>query len=122
MAGPLPPYDRINELVRAHLGPVRRAGHGVLPNGTPDGEAAVMARTGFEDPERIVVPAGQIILRTPADVVSWVHSRSDSAPALFGEGLGTFDEELRALLHDAAPGGRFAEPLPASEIVVWRRP
>ena len=121
-ADPVPPYDRIHELVRAHLGPVRRAGRGVLPNGTPGGEAAVLARTGFGEPERIVIPAGQIVLRTPDDVVSWVHSRSDSAPALFGEGLETFDEELRALLHVVAPGGRFAEPLPASEIIVWRRP
>lgn len=121
-ADPAPPYDRINALVRAHLGPVRRAGRGVLLNGTPDDEAAVLAQIGFEDPERIVIPAGQILLRTPDDLVSWVHSRSESAPALFGTGLATFDEELRALLHDAAPNGRFAEPLPDSEIIVWRRP
>ena len=64
LADPAPPYDRIHELVRAHLGPVRRAGRGVLLNGTPDGEAAVMAQIGFEDPERIVIPAGQILVRT----------------------------------------------------------
>jgi len=122
LTDPAPPYDRIGELVRTHLGPMRRAGRGVLPNGTPGGEAAVMERTGFVAPERIVIPAGQVLSRTPDDIVAWVHSRSDSAPALFGDGLDTFDDELRALLDESAPEGRFAEHLPDSEIIVWRRP
>lgn len=122
LADPAPPHQGIRELVRKHLGPVRRAGRGVLVNGTPDDEVAVLARNGFDGPDRITVPAGQVLLRTPEDVIAWVYSRSDSAPGLFGDGLAAFDAELRALLAEAAPHGYFAEHVPDTELVVWRRP
>jgi hypothetical protein len=32
------------------------------------------------------------------------------------------ERDLRALLREASPGNRFAECLPATEIMVWRRP
>ncbi len=122
LADPAPPYDGIRELVRKHLGPVRRAGREVLLNGTPDDEVAVLARNGFDGPDRITVPAGEVLLRTPEDVIAWVYSRADSAPGLFGDSLAAFDAELRALLAEAAPHGRFAEHVPDTELVVWRRP
>lgn len=52
---PAPPYERIGELVRRYLGPVRRAGQGTLINGTPGREDLVLARAGFVDFERHVV-------------------------------------------------------------------
>lgn len=119
---PAPPYGRIGELVRQYLGPVRRAGQGTLAGGTPGREDLVLARAGFVDFERHVVPAGDVADRPADSVVAWVFSRSDSAPHLFGDRLADFERELRALLREAAPDGRFAEHLPPTEIMIWRRP
>jgi hypothetical protein len=117
-----PPYDRIGDLVRRYLGPVRRAGQGLLVNGTPDREDLVLERAGFVDFERHVVPAGDVVDRTVDDIVAWAFSRSDSAPHLFGDRLADFERDLRELLRRASPGNRFAERLPATEIMTWRRP
>ncbi|MCI3928378.1 class I SAM-dependent methyltransferase [Streptomyces sp. AN091965] len=119
-AHPPVPYAAIDELVRRYLGPVRRAGRGVLPQGTPGGEAAVFARAGFAGPERLVVPGGQALQRTADDVVAGVFSMSFSAPHLFGPRRGDFESELRELLRKAAPAGRFAERRPSTEIFLWR--
>ncbi|MFI7102321.1 class I SAM-dependent methyltransferase [Streptomyces sp. NPDC050161] len=119
---PAPPYDRIGELVRRYLGPVRRAGRGVLVNGTPDREDLVLARTGFVNCERHVVPAGGVADRTTDDMVAWVFSRSNCAPHLFGDRLPDFERDLREVLRQAAPENRFAERLPATGIMIWRKP
>jgi SAM-dependent methyltransferase len=121
-APPAPPSAQIGDLVRRYLGPVRRAGRGTLPHGTPDREHLVLARAGFEDFQRHVVPAGRLIERTADDLVAWVFSHSGSAPHLFGEQVAQFEKNLRALLREAAPEGRFAEYLPATEIMTWRKP
>ena len=122
LPAPGPPYAQIRELVQRHLGPVRRAGQGRLTNGTPDREDLVLAQVGFESFERHVVPAGQVVERTPDDIVAWVFSRSDSAPHLFGDTVAEFERELQALLAAASPDGRFAEHLPPTEIMIWRKP
>jgi SAM-dependent methyltransferase len=121
LADPAPPYDEIRDLVRKYLGPVRRAGRGVLPDGTKDGEKAVLARSGFAGPEKIIVPGGEVVPRSFDDVTAWVHSQSGSAPGLFGDDLAVFDADLHALLARAAPGGLFAEHVPDTEVRVWRR-
>ena len=117
-----PPLAEIRELVRRYLGPVRRAGQGTLPDGTPGKEELVLARAGFEAFERQVVAAGRIIERTPDDVVALVFSLSDSAPHLFGDEVDGFERDLRALLQQTAPDGRFGQPLPSTEIRIWRKP
>jgi SAM-dependent methyltransferase len=122
LPAPEPPYAQIRELVRRHLGPMRRAGQATLANGTPDREDLVLARAGFEAFERHIVPAGHVLHRTPDDIVAWVFSRSDSAPHLFGDTQADFELELRALLTAVAPAGRFAEHLPSTEIMIWRKP
>ncbi|MDX3314385.1 class I SAM-dependent methyltransferase [Streptomyces sp. NPDC054884] len=122
LPSPAPPYDRIGALVRRYVGPVRRAGRGVLVNGTPGREDLVMARAGFVDFRRLVVPAGGVVERTADDLVAWAFSRSDSAPHLFGDRLGDFERELRALLREEAPDDRFAERLPPTEVMTWRTP
>ncbi|MFJ2034095.1 class I SAM-dependent methyltransferase [Streptosporangium sp. NPDC087985] len=119
---PAPPNAQIRELVQRYLGPARRAGLGTLVNGTPNREDLVLARAGFENFERHVVPAGQVVNRTADDIVAWVFSRSDSAPHLFGDRLGDFERDLRAVLRQASPGGLFAEHLPPTEIMTWRKP
>ncbi|UUU28763.1 class I SAM-dependent methyltransferase [Streptomyces sp. CA-210063] len=117
-----PPYDQVSDLVRRYLGPVRRAGQGMLVNGTPNREDLVIAGAGFGNFQRRVVPAGDVVTRTTDDIVAWTFSRSDSAPHLFGDRLNDFERDLRALLERAAPDDRFAERLPATEIRTWRKP
>ena len=118
-----PPRAEIHELTRRYLGPSRRAGQGTLPSGLPGrGEDGVLARAGFEARERHVVPAGQIVERTPDDVVAWVFSHSYSTPHQFGDQLADFERDLRALLRQASPDGRFGETGPSTEIRIWRKP
>ena len=61
---PSPPYAAIQALVHRYLGPVRRAGQGVLPHGTPGGEASVLRRAGFRNPQHLRVPAGGVLVRS----------------------------------------------------------
>jgi SAM-dependent methyltransferase len=119
---PSPPYDAIGELVRRYLGPVPRAGQGLLRHGTPDGEAVVLRGAGFAEPERLRVPAGDLLVRTVDDVVAWVYSRSGSAPHLFGNRGEAFEGDLRRLLRDASPADLFAEQPPDTEVFLWRKP
>ena len=119
---PGPPYPRIGDLVGRYLGPVRRAGQGTLPDGTPGREAVVLAAAGFEGFARHVVPAGQVVERAADDVVAFVFSLSSSAPHLFGDRVADFERDLRALLREVSPDDRFAECLPATEIMTWRKP
>lgn len=119
---PDPPFARIGELVRRYLGPLRRAGRGSLPHGTPDREDIVLAGAGFEDFTRHIVPAGQVVIRSADDVVAWVFSRSDSAPHLFADRTAEFERDLRAALRQTSADGVFAERLPPTEIMTWRRP
>jgi hypothetical protein len=119
---PSTPWPRIGELVRRYLGPVRRAGQGVLVNGTPGGEELVLAAAGFDNFPRLVVPAGEVLARSADDVVAWVFSRSDSAPHLFGGRLRQFERDLREVLRATSPSGVFAEQVPDTEIRTWTRP
>ena len=118
---PAPPHEAIDDLVKAYLGPVRRAGAGTLPNGTPAGEENVMLAAGFVDPRRLEVGGGRVLERSEDDVVASVYSRSSSAPHLFGERRDEFESELRALLRQASPSGRFCEHARAVELVIWPR-
>ncbi|WP_419993020.1 class I SAM-dependent methyltransferase [Streptomyces boninensis] len=118
---PSVPQPAIDHLVRSRLGPVRRAGRGTLPQGTPGGEAAVFAAAGFAGPEHLVVPGGQALVRDVDDVVASVFSMSFSAPHLFGDRLPDFEADLRGLLREASPTGRFSVRQPGAEVHVWRK-
>ncbi len=117
----LPPHGQIEELVKAYLGPVRRAGRGTLPDGTPRHEEAIMVEAGFGGPTRLEVAGGRVLDRTEDEIVASVYSRSSSAPHLFGERLEQFEAELRNLLRRASPAGRFCETAREIELVIWRR-
>ena len=117
-----PPSEAIRELIRRYLGPVRRAGQGLLRYGSPDSEAIVLRNAGLQDPERVLIPAGGVQVRDVDDVVAWVYSLSGSAPHLFGDRIQEFEADLRRLLHNAAPSGLFAEQPPDTEVFIWRRP
>ncbi|WP_405509409.1 class I SAM-dependent methyltransferase [Streptomyces purpurascens] len=121
MPHPALPYTGVDDLVKRYLGPVRRAGRGVLAQGTPGAEDEVFARAGFSGPRRLVVPGGQVLERTFDDVVAWVFSMSFSAPHLFEGRRGDFEADLRLLLREASPSGRFSERAPSTEVFVWRK-
>jgi SAM-dependent methyltransferase len=119
---PAPPYQGIREPVTRYLGPARRAGQGTLPHGTPSQEDVVLARAGFQRFERHIVPGGLLVVRTEDDLVAWAFSRSDSAPHLFGDRVEDFERDLRVMLRGVSPDGQFAEHLPPTEIMTWRKP
>lgn len=119
---PAPPYPAMRELVQAFLGPVPRAGQGYLRHGSPSGEDAVLQRAGFPPRQRLRIPAGGALERSADNLVAWVYSHSGSAPHLFGERLTEFESDLRQLLRDASPTGRFSEQPPDTEVFIWRKP
>lgn len=116
---PVPPYDSIQQLVRAYLGPVRRAGQGLLRFGTPGDESAVLHNAGFGNAERLRIPHGPPTIRSVDELVSWTFARSDSAPHLFGDRIIAFEEELRELLHSHSDNRRFSEQPPDTEVFIW---
>ncbi|GIJ54915.1 class I SAM-dependent methyltransferase [Virgisporangium aurantiacum] len=95
-----PPWDAIDDLVERYLGPVRRAGAGTLPDGTPNDENVIYRAAGFDGPHDVELP-GRVVRRSAAEVVASVYSLSSSAPHLFGDRLPAFDRDLRALLGTA---------------------
>jgi SAM-dependent methyltransferase len=117
---PRPPWDRIDELVAAYLGPVRRAGRGSLPNGTRGGEEDVISAAGFAGPIRIELGGGQVVDRDADAIVAAVYSLSSSAPHLFGGRLADFDTDLRGLLSQTAPAGHFCEVTQEIAVVIWQ--
>lgn len=118
LTGPAPPYEAIAELVSRHLGPERRAGQGVLPDGTVSGEDAIYRKAGFVIGEQLEVP-GWVVERSVDDLVAATFSQSGSAPHLFGDQLGAFERELRGVL--VAAGDAFTERMSPIRLDVWRR-
>jgi SAM-dependent methyltransferase len=120
--GPYPavPEAAVDELRRRWLGPDRRAGRG-FRNTSPDGEDEVFQHAGFAPEQVVVVPDGRVLERSLDDVVAWVLSTSSTAPHLFGDRLGDFVGDLRALLLDASPTGRFSVALSDNRLRI-RRP
>ena len=117
---PRPPRARIESLIQSYLGRVRRAGRSTMPQGTATDEDGVLRAAGFVGPDRVTVPAGQLFDRTEDDVVASVYSLSSAAPHLFGARLPNFETDLRALLRDASPAGRFSEQQRDVALDIWR--
>jgi hypothetical protein len=120
--GPHPavPESAIDELRVRWLGPDRRAGQG-FRNTSPDREDLVFQAAGFMAEESVVVPDDRILERTADEVVAWVLSTSSTAPHLFGERLEEFERDLRNLLEDVSPEGRFSVPLSDNRLRIRRR-
>ncbi len=116
---PGPPDDEIAARRRAYLGADRRAGQSIR-NTSPGNEAAVFRAAGFTGPQVEVVSDGRILTRTLDEVVHSVLSSSQTAPHLFGENLGAFESDLRALLRRVSPAGLFCVQLPDNHLNVWR--
>jgi hypothetical protein len=69
----------------------------------------------------VLVADDRILDRSVEDVVAWVLSTSSTAPHLFGERLEDFASDLRSLLFDASPDGRFSVALSDNRLRI-RRP
>lgn len=123
---PTPPRGWIDDLVAAFLGPRRRAGSGyrLLEGLNEDGrrrtDAEIFRAAGFTGPVHRTVP-GRVVDRTTDEVVASVFSLSYATPQLFGDRVGQFEQELRALLKEVSPTGRFSEQLREIAVEFWRR-
>ena len=113
-----PPWRDIETLVQHYLGPGRRAGR-LVRSVEPDDEDEIYRAAGLDGPLRVEV-GGRLVERSTEQVMAAVHSLSWAAPHLFAERLGTFDAELRKLLEDRAPNGRFDERMRSIGIDIWR--
>ncbi|HTX00817.1 MAG TPA: class I SAM-dependent methyltransferase, partial [Acidimicrobiales bacterium] len=120
--GPYPavPHAVIGELRRRWLGPDVRAGQG-FRNTSPSGEDEVFQAAGFAPEQVVVLRDDRVLERSVDDVVAWVLSSSSTAPHLFGARLEDFIAELRSVLVDAAPEGRFSVAMSDNRLRI-RRP
>jgi SAM-dependent methyltransferase len=112
------PEEVIDELRIRWLGPDRRAGHG-FRNTSPSGEDEVFGAAGFGPEDTLVVPDGRAIHPTIDQVVARVFSSSWTAPHLFGARAPEFEQQLRLLLRNASPDGRFTVWLPDNRLRIW---
>jgi SAM-dependent methyltransferase len=119
---PQPPRDEIEKLVARYLGPLKRAGRGTLPGGTPSGESEIMVAAGFAGPRLRAIDSGRIFERPEDEIVASIFSVTSSAPHLFGDRLAEFEQDLRQVLRSASPDGRFCEVSEPIQLIVWTRP
>jgi hypothetical protein len=116
---PPPPDDALNHLRCQYLGSDRRAGRGIR-NTSPDGEDGVFQRAGFLPAEMVTVPDGRAVDRTVDDIVARVFSTSSTAPHLFGDRREDFEADVRQILAQASPSGRFSVRLRDNILRIWR--
>jgi hypothetical protein len=115
------PHDDLKALVAKYLGSTRRAGQGTAQERTHRFEA-VLARTRFGIPQQLFVPGIPDLLRDSESVLSGYLSLSSSAPHLFGDRLGDFACEVRALLASRSAEGNFWDWPGDTEVVLARKP
>lgn len=116
---PFPPDDAIVELRQRYLGPNTRAGRGIR-NSSPDGEDAIFVAAGFAPARELPVPDGRVVERTIDDLVATRFSSSPTAPHLFGDRVDDFEADLRRLLAERSPSGRFSVRLPDNLLRIWQ--
>jgi SAM-dependent methyltransferase len=95
------PHDEIGALIERWLGPGKRAGRSHRRYFRDPREP--IDRAGFRNRREIEIPREEAIGRSEDDVVAAVFSLSFAAPHLFGDRVGEFEAELRALLRDRGP-------------------
>jgi SAM-dependent methyltransferase len=118
---PPPPDAALDQLRRRYLGSDRRAGRGIR-NTSPDGEDRVFRQAGFLPAETVIVPDRRAVERTADDLVAGVFSASSTAPHLFGDRQDAYERDVREILAQASPSGRFSLRLPDNILRIWRLP
>jgi len=112
------PRDEISELITRWLGARRRAGQGYREMQPGADHRVIFDRVGFRNRRELDVERDETIDRSEDDVVASVFSQSFSAPHLFGERVGEFEAELRALLRGRGP---FTERPRSLTATIWSR-
>jgi ubiquinone/menaquinone biosynthesis C-methylase UbiE len=118
---PPPPDDALDQLRRQYLGSDRRAGQGIR-NTSPDGEDKVFQHAGFLSAETVIVPDQRALERTADDIVARVFSTSSTAPHLFGDRREDYERDMRQILAQVSPSGRFSVRLADNILRIWRLP
>ena len=118
---PPPPDAELDQLRRRYLGDDRRAGQGIR-NTSPSGEDEVFRGAGFCPAQTRTVPDQRAVQQTADDIVARVFSVSSTAPHLFGDRRDDFEADLREILAEASPSGRFSVRLPDNILRIWRLP
>ena len=115
------PHDDVDLLLRAYLGQERRSGARRAASYQAERFEQTVARTRFGMPRVIYAPGQPDIVRDVDGVVAGYLSMSFAAPPLFDPRLDEFIAELRVLLEDASPTGRFSDCPGNTEILIARR-
>jgi hypothetical protein len=82
----------------------------------------VFQQAGFLPAETVTVPDQRAVERTIDDIVATVFSTSSTAPHLFGNRREDYERDLREILTQASPSGRFSLRLPDNILRIWRLP
>lgn len=115
------PHREIHCLVRAFLGAELRSGARLASSYDAERFEETIARTRFGRP-RIVFAKGQPhIVRDADSVIADCLSKSFAAPHLFGPRLAEFVGELRTLLEQRSPSGRFWDWPGDTEVIIATR-
>jgi len=115
------PHDEIREIIRRYLGPRRRAGQGFRSD-PPDRYEDALGRTRFGAPRVVFAPGRPDIVRDVDGVLAGFLSMSFAAPHLFGDRLGAFEADVRALLTERSPTGLFWDWPGDTEILLAHKP
>jgi hypothetical protein len=70
----------------------------------------------------VTVPDQRAVEQTADDVVAREFSNSSTAPHLFGDRREDYERDMRAILAQASPPGRFSVRLPDNILRIWRLP
>lgn len=116
------PHEDIDRLIRTYLGPELRSGARPVGSYQTERFEETLARTRFGKPRIAYAPGRTDIIRDIDGVIAGYLSMSFAAPHLFGTRLDDFIAELRALLEERAPTGRFWDWPGDTEVLIARRP
>ena len=115
------PHQEIRQLIQHYLGADLRSGaRPPVAYGTERFEQT-LARTRFDAPRVVFAPGRADLIRDADSVIANYLSMSFSSPHLLGGRLSDFVRDLRALLLEHAPNGRFWDWAGDSELVMATR-
>lgn len=112
------PHDALEAIRTRYLGERPSSGRGFHLDRFED----ALARTRFRTSRAVLCPGIADFVQDVDGVVSDLLSRSYCAPHRFGDGLGAFVAEVRALLAEASPTGRFRDWPGDTEILLAVKP
>lgn len=119
---PVIPDREVQELITGYLGPDRRSGSRPVSSYPSERFEVSLARTRFGVPTTVHAPGRSDITRDVDGVISGYLSMSYAAPHLFGNRLDQFVDDLRRLLTDRTPTGRFWDWPGDTAAVIGRKP